>query len=75
MAVPSVREAIRSVAAGAVHLIRVDVLDEALQGWHPAWCQVAVLEEDPLAPLYGTAHHGFCPRALGAEGRGGKAER
>lgn len=46
------------------HLVRIDVLDETLQGWHPAWCQVAVLKEDPLAPLYGVAHHGFSPRAL-----------
>lgn len=52
------------MAGRAVHLIRTDVLNEALQGWHPAWCQVAVLEEDPLAPLDRAAHHGFCPRAL-----------
>lgn len=51
-------------AVGLAHLVGIDVLNEALEGWHPAWGQVAVLEEDPLAPLYGTAHHGFCPRAL-----------
>lgn len=52
------------MAGSMAHLVRIDVLDETLQGWHPARCQVAVLKEDPLAPLYGAAHHGFCPRAL-----------
>lgn len=52
------------MTGSTVHLVRIDVLDETLQGWHPAWCQMAVLKEDPLAPLYGAAHHGFCPRAL-----------
>lgn len=52
------------MTGSTVHLVRIDVLDETLQGWHPTWCQMAVLKEDPLAPLYGAAHHGFCPRAL-----------
>lgn len=55
--------------APLVYLVRVDMLDEALQHWHPARCQVAVLKEDPLAPLYGAAHHGFRPRALWGQER------
>lgn len=64
LAASSAKEDIGSVARRAAHLIGIDVLDEALQGWHPARCQVAVLEEDPLAPLYGAVHHGLCARAL-----------
>ena len=52
------------------HLVGVDVLDEALQGWHPAGWQVAVLEEDPLASLYRAAHHGFRPRTLWGQEHG-----
>ena len=47
------------------YLIWVNVLNESLQGGHPAGSQVAVLEEHPLPSLHGTVHQSLGPGTLG----------
>lgn len=42
----------------------LNVLNESLQGRHPAGCKVTVLEEHPLTALHSCVHHGFSPGAL-----------
>ena len=55
------------------HLVAIYLLNESLQGGHPGRCEMAVLEEDPPAPVHGLPHHGLGTRPLSLpQGNGGQ---